>query len=132
MIKEIEEPLETIQEYLAKKKASKFVKKEFNTKLSEYDIYFKEDKSLVEELAKKCNIDYSIAEKICVFFFEEIKKGILDGNIIFIQNLGKFFINGPHFNKKGKFVLPDKACRFYPKFKASIVFKRYILNQNKE
>ena len=132
MIKEIEDPIETIQEYLAKKRISKKIKKQFNTNLSEYDVYFKEDTSLIEEFAKKCNIDYELANKIAVIFFEEIKKGMLNGCVVQIHYFGKFFINGIHFNKKGKLVLPDKDSHFYPKFKAGTIFKRYILNQNKE
>ena len=126
MLKEIEEPLETIHEFFLKRRASKSVKKEFNTNLSEYDVYFKEDTALVKELAEKCNIDYNIAEQICIAFFEEIKRQMIDGNIVNMFEFGKFYLNGLHKNNKGKVVIPPKKCRCYPKFKASVIFKRFI------
>ena len=131
MIKEIEEPLETIQLYLARIKASRKVKRDLGTKLTEYDVHFKEDKSLIEEFAKRCNIDNALAERIATFFFEEIKKGMLGGCVVQIYFLGKFFLNGPHLNSKGKIVLPNETSWCFPRFKASVIFKRYILNQNK-
>lgn len=125
MIKEICDPLETIFEHLAKKRASKKIKKEFNTNISEFDVFFKEDTSLIREFSKRCNIDYELAEKIAIIFFEEIKKVMLNGGVARIRAFGVFYINGPHFDRFHNVVLPkDKYTKFLPSFKAFPKFKK--------
>lgn len=127
MIKEIIHPLETIQEFLAKRRASKKIRKKFNTKITEYDVFFKEDTRLIQELADRCGIDYGLAERFAIVVFEEIKKTLIEGEIIKIPKFGTFYLNGPHHNNKHEIVLPkEKYGKFLPKFKAFVTFKKYI------
>jgi len=129
MIKEIAHPLETIQEFLAKRRASKKTRKKFKTSITEYDVFFKEDVKLIQELADRCGIDYELAERFATVVFEEIKKVLIEGEIIKIPKFGTFYLNGPHHNSKHEIVIPkERYGNFLPKFKAAVLFKKYIAN----
>jgi len=84
---------------------------------------------LIEELSEKCNIDKDLALSFLTVFFEEIKKGMMDGEIIKIYKLGKFYVNGPQRGGDGKVVLPSENSTFTPKFKPSVLLKRKLSSQ---
>ncbi len=126
MIEEIEYPLPTIQEYIRDRRISKRIRKEMNTRITEFDVFFNRDTYLIDELSKRCDISREFAEKLLIVFFEEIKKNILAGNLVILSGFGKFYINGPHKHSDGKTKLPDMQGRFVPKFKAAFSIKKVI------
>jgi len=127
MIKEIENPAETIYEFLAKKSAEKKIKKLYKTKMLQSDVIIKEDTPLITELSAKCAISYDLAEKIASVFFEEIKKSMLDGDVVCLGGLGKFYISAPHFDQFANVViLKEKKAKLNPKFKVSPDFKALL------
>lgn len=127
MIKEIPNPLETIQEFLAKRLASKRIRKKFKTNLTELDVYFEQDVELIKEFSERADISYEEAERIAMAFFEEIKRQLIDCNIINIENFGKFYLDGPHIDEHGKYVFPsEKRTRVRPSFRAHLQFKKDI------
>lgn len=132
MLREIKDPLENIFEFEARKKSQEQVQEEFNTKLTELDVLFNNDREFIELFAKKANIPIETADRIAIAFFEEIKRNLFIGNAIVISRLGKFFINLPRKsrNKKDKtrIYLPSEHGRFkwFPRFVASSNLKKLL------
>ena len=74
MIEEIENPLPSIFDIIEHKKLLSRLKKKTKSHLSLYDVAFNSDKTLIEELSERCNIDEQLALSFATVFFEEIKK----------------------------------------------------------
>jgi nucleoid DNA-binding protein len=127
MIEEIPNPLPSIFDIIDQKRLENRIKRNTKTKLGLYDVAFNTDNSLVEEFSKECNIDYTKALSFLTVFFEEIKKEVMQGNIVKLYNFGKFYVNGPHRGCTGKVVMP-KAFNM-PRFKLSVNIKRKISNK---
>lgn len=126
MIKEINNPLISIFEIAEHKNLIRRLKKRTKSALGIYDVAFNTDYSLVEELSKKYNIDEDKALSFLIVFFEEIKKEMMDGGIVKLVGLGKFYINGPHRDKNCNLVMPSEKSPLYPKFKLSVQMKRKL------
>jgi len=124
MIKEIKNPLPSIFDMIEHRKLIARIKKKTKATLGIYDVAFISDPTLIDELAEKCNINKGFALSFLTIFFEEIKKGLMEGTIINLKGFGKFYINGPHRGCNGKVVLPPENCPLIPKFKASPNLKK--------
>lgn len=127
MIKEIKNPLPTIFDIVEHRRLVNRLKKKTKSVLSMYDVAFNTDRSLVDDLAEKCNISESLALSFLIVFFEEIKKEMMNGGIINIPGLGKFYVNGPHKGSSGKAIIPPENCRLTPKFKPFKSIKKRLI-----
>ena len=134
MIKEIPEPYETIYEFLARKKSAEKVRKKYNIKLSEYDVEFKEDNTIIQEFALRSGLHYKTAEKIGRIFFEEIKRALISGKSVQIQNFGLFYttwVSTIEIDGKKVSGIPDhKSCVNIPRLRAFFGMKKYVKNNN--
>jgi len=126
MIKEIENPFQTIFDIVEHRRLINRLKKKTKSILGIYDVAFNNDQTLIEDFAKECNIDKSLALSFLTVFFEEIKKEMMNGGIIKIRKLGKFYVNGPHKGCSGKTIIPPKNCALLPRFKPAVRLKRLI------
>jgi nucleoid DNA-binding protein len=84
-----------------------------------YDyIRFDRDPSLVKEFAEACQLDEKMAKDILIVFFDEIKRMLLEGNVVTFSNLGKFYIGAS--NMQDGYVNAEIDTKFaVPKFRAS-------------
>jgi len=128
MIEEIRNPSPSIYDIIEHKKLINRIKRKTKTKLGIYDVAFNSDYSLIEEFSEKCNVDKDFALSFITIFFEEIKKGMMEGKVIGLLGFGKFYVNGPHKGTDGKTILPSNKSRIFPKFKLSIVLKQKFKN----
>ncbi|MFZ4795846.1 MAG: HU family DNA-binding protein [Bacteroidia bacterium] len=124
MIKEIPNPEENIYDYRAYKKAK--INLRLKYKVSESDVSFDEEKSLLNEIAEKTGLSYDEVNEISTLFFEEIKTCMINGEFAIIKNLGKFYINGPHFDKFHNVVCPTEKSCCVPNFKATRLLRDAI------
>lgn len=112
MIKEISFPLPTIFEFLKKSRKKKIISGH---------IGFERDTSLVEEFAKKANINEDLAKDILIIFFDEIKTFLLSAKIVSINGYGKFYVGSVNRDKfqHVKNCIDVKTNHLRPKFMTS-------------
>lgn len=90
-------------------------------------IRFDRDRSFVDEFIGVCGIEPQFAEEILTIFFDEVKKNMLQGNIIWINEFGKFYLGISNYQKYK--VLPEINPKYiFPRLKLGKklinVFKR--------
>ena len=139
MIDEIKNPLPTIKSYLqflANKKKNRKQKKDLEgnvindaSNLTDLDVCFNGDTSMIEEFSEKLGISYSLAEASFISFFEELKLQLMEGRVTFVVGLGKFYVSAPCRNVKGKFSMPNLKKRIIPKLSAFDVIRDYDKNK---
>jgi len=130
MIDEIEYPLPTIQEHRDRVNLTKRLRKKYGTGSSEYDVSIKTDRTIITELSEKCDIDEELAERLLVVFFEEIKKCMVNGIVLIIENFGKFYVCGLNRNNNRKLSLPSNRSPIIPSFKANRLYKNSIYKKS--
>lgn len=130
MIKEIEKPIDTISKIRERQKKIRDIVRLYHKKLDNISVSLKEDPVLIDELVEAANVDRDVAERFLTILFEEIKRNILNGNVVKIIGFGTFYINGPHRNNKGRIVIPLEISSILNVFfKASRALKKEMREQ---
>ena len=106
MIIEIEKPIDTSSKISERKSKFRSITRLYHKAIDNIKISLEDDPLLIEELAEEAEIEPELAEKFLTVLFQEIKRNILNGNVIKLINFGTFYINGPHRDNKGKIVIP--------------------------
>lgn len=161
MIEEIKNPLPIIEYFLIPQKSPKIENKDVendvtkpkaNNGLQKYykeraekkkkmledlsknmgDVSFINDISMVREFAERQCLDYTLSEAALIAFFEELKAQLLDGKVVYVNKIGKFYVAAPYRNEKGEFKMPDNYKEICPKLKPCCSNRLYDANKEKE
>jgi hypothetical protein len=90
------------------------------------DVAFNTDPSIIQDFADYEHINYELAETVLIAFFEELKAQLIDGKVIYVSKIGKFFVAAPYRNELGGFSIPDpNRCKYSPRLQGWFPNKMY-------